>query len=159
VARQRIMPGQEIDVVTPEELAEYATSRDPNIVLGLGGNQMEEEILDSPMRGTIRQLTSWRRGTGADNLIIPAAQFVTLCGHNPHRVAGSLINALANPVYVYLAALQDVQAMGFGAVSGVFTGVLATQWSNFDFKLTNDVWCGPVQLYSPLGTTVVWGEH
>lgn len=159
MAKQKVFHGGTIDVVTPEEAAEMLAAREPNIVLGLGGSQVEEVQPDMPMRGTLRQLTSFDRGDGADNLAIPPAVFTLLCQHNASRVAGSLINTGVNPLYVYLGKMSRAQNQGFGAVSGIFVGVLATQWSNFDFKITNDVWCGPVILYSPLGTTVAWGEH
>ena len=155
MAKQTIRHGATIDTLTPEELAEIFDKPRPNVVLGLGGGEVERLDEDTPMRGTRRQITSISRNEGSDNFPVAAATFVELCRHNPGRIAGSIVNVGTNPVYVYLAPIARLQAVGFGAAT-VFTGYLTPNGS-FDFKLTNDVWCGPVTVYSVLGTTLAWG--
>lgn len=160
MAKQRIVPGGEIDAVTLEELAEIIGRRSPNIVLGLGGTpDVERMNEDSPMKGTIRQVTSYNRGNGGDNFILPAAAFTQLCDSDGARVCGTIQNIGANPVYTYLCPPSRLRALNFGAVNGIMVGYLAANGGEWDFKLTNDVWCGPVTLYSTLGSTLVWGVH
>lgn len=153
--RQRIAHGAAIDALTAEEAAEIFAQPRENVVLGLGGGVIEEIMDDMPMRGTRRQITSYRRGTGGDNFIVPAAKLILLTDYDAARIAGTLMNVGANPVLVYLAQTADVQV---GNATVVVAASLNTSGS-WDFKLSNDVWCGPVSVYSTLGTTLVWGVH
>ncbi len=159
--RQRIIPGQEINAATPEELAEIFLRPRQHVMLGMGGGVIEEYMDDMPMKGTRRQVTSYSRGTGADNFIVPANVVTDLCPHSPRRLAGTITNSGSNPATVYLAYAARVNAQGTpGAMAGggIICGYLFAS-GTFDFKLTNDVWCGPVSVWSLLGTTLVWGEH
>lgn len=156
MSKQTIGPGGgQIDAVTPDELAAALAERRTNVVFGLGGGKTERMNEDSPMKGTLRQITSYNRGQGNDNFVLAANTLTKLCDHNPTRIAGNIQNIGANPVFLYLGEGNNVIP---GANGSVFTGYLAAGGS-FDFKLTNDCWCGPVWLYSVLGTTLVWGEH
>lgn len=161
MAKQTVIPGQSIDVPTAEELAEVF--RDPyvRVILSLGAADSIEEIHnDIPTKGVRSLTTSWRRGGGSDNFVVPAAQFVQLCDYRPGRLAGTIQNVGANPCFAYLAPVQDVRRVGAqGTINGFIVGYMASGGGNFDFKLTNDVWGGPVTVYSVLGTTLVWGEH
>jgi len=162
MAKQRIVPGGEIEAVTLQELAEILGQRTPNITLGLGGTpDVERMNEDSPMKGTIRQITSFNRGNGGDDFVVPPAAFTALCDHDAARVCGTIQNIGANPVYTYLCPLSRLTGSGlsFGDVTGIMVGYLAANGGAWDFKLTNDVWCGPVSLYSTLGSTLVWGVH
>jgi hypothetical protein len=159
MARQRIAHGAEIEVPSLEELAEVLADRDPNIIIGMGGDVKERMLDDVPMKGTVTQVTSFLRGNGSDNFVVPVAAFVQLCKHNVSRIAGTIQNIGANPAYVYLASLDRLAPLNFGAINGIIVGYLAASGGVFDFKLTNDVWKGPVSVYSVLGTTLVWGEH
>lgn len=153
--KQIVKPGGTIDAVTQEELTIALAEKRANVVLGLGGGMTERLDDDSPMRGTVRQITSFRRGGGSDNFVCPANQVVSLCKQNPRRICGNLQNIGANPVFVYCALVTDIVQ---GNASVLVAGYLV-QYGSWDFKLTNDAWCGPVSLFSTLGTTVVWGEH
>lgn len=163
MAKQRVMHGSTIDVVTPEEMADFLAQRDPNIVFGLGGSSttVEELSEDFPMKGTLRQLTSDKRGSGGDNFVIGAGQLLDLVPIDGARIAGTVTNISTNPVFVYLASRQRVLAQGNPgsmAGGGIVCGYLFAN-SAWDFKLSNDVWCGPVSVYSALGATLVWGVH
>jgi len=155
--RQRIMHGAEIDVVTPDELAAALAQRRANVVLGMGGGATERLSEDLPIRGTLRQITSYHRGRGADNLILAAGVFTQLCEADPARVAGNVQNTGANSLYVYGALVRDINAP-FGAVTQCLCGYIAASGA-WDFTWSNDVWCGPVTLYSALGTSITWGTH
>lgn len=157
--KQRIMHGSTIDAVTPEELAEALAKSDPNVIFGLGGGTIEEVNLDSPMKGTLRQITSFDRGSGSDNFIVPAAAFTDLVDFDPSRIAGTIQNIGAGACYVYMNYAARCKRFGFGEVSGVPVGYLVGNGGTWDFKLSNDVWCGPVCVYSTPGTTLVWGVH
>jgi hypothetical protein len=160
MAKQRIFHGGTVDVVTPEEMAEILASQQPNLIIGMGGSEIEEVQPDLPVKGTLTQLTSFNRGDGSDNFVVSAAAFIQLCLHNPRRIAGTVQNIGANPCYFYLATLAKLTNTQFGAVSQVAVGYINGGGSgNWDFKLSNEVWKGPVCVYSPLGTTLVWGEH
>lgn len=162
MAKQRITPGGTLDVPTEEELARMFSMPKPNVIVGMGGSTDERIVDDIPMRGTRRQLTSHNRGNGADGLVLQPATLTDVCELNPSRIAGTLTNIGANPVYVYLGKASRVLAQGNPggnvAGGGVICGYLFPN-SAWDFKLTNDVWCGPVSAFSVLGSTLVWGVH
>lgn len=155
MARQRIAHGAEIDVVTPEELAIAMARRRGRVRLALGGDKQERLNEDFPVVGFDTIVTSWNRGTGGDNFTVPANEVVALCKHNPRRIAGSVQNIGANPVYVYLGVVTDVIP---GNTTSMICGYMASG-GEFNFKLTDDVWAGPVSVWSSLGSTLVWGEH
>lgn len=155
MAKQRIVHGAMIDTVTPDELAAQLATRRTNVVFALGGGPSDRLDEDMPMRGTLRQVTSYRRGGGGDNFIVPADQVIQLCNYDPARIAGTLQNIGANPLMVYLAQPENV-IQGNATVTVV--GYLG-QYGDWDFVLSKDVWCGPVSLWSQLGTTVAWGTH
>lgn len=163
MAKQRITPGGTIDVPTEQEMARMFAPAEPKIVIGMGGSQQEKLVDDIPMRGVRRLLTSFNRGDGSDNFIVPAAQIVDLCDFNGARIAGTILNIGANPVYVYLSTSQQVSTQGNpgGGMtgSGIICGYLFANGGNWDFELSRDVWCGPVSAYSTLGSTLVWGVH
>jgi hypothetical protein len=143
------------DITLPEEVAIALATRRTRVVLALGGGQQERLDDDMPIVGSLRLVTSYRRGTGGDNFVVPAAQVVKLCQHDPARIAGNLQNIGANPLFVYLGVPADVVQ---GNATSMVCLFLAAN-GIWDFKLSNDVWCGPVSLFSTLGTTVVWGTH
>lgn len=163
MAKQRITPGATIDVPTPEELALLFPPPRPNVVIGMGGATIEDLVDDIPMRGVRRLLTSHNRGDGSDNFIAPAGQLVDLCPLNPARIAGTIINIGNNDAFVYFASSKRVTPQGApgGGITGggIICGYLFASGGEWDFKLTNDVWCGPVSIYSTAGTTLVWGVH
>lgn len=153
--KQRIVHGAEIDTVTPTELANELAKRRANVEIALGGGTQERLVEDIPLLGTDRQILSYRRGRGSDNLVIAAAVVTELCQEDPRRLAGNIQNIGANPVTIYLARQADVQV---NISSVIVAGQLAAGGSGiWDFTLSKRVWCGPVCLFSTLGTTVIWG--
>lgn len=161
MAEQRVHPGGTLDIPTPEELAQVFSRPYERVVLSLGAaGQIEKIIDDVPVKGLRTLATAWSRGGGSDNFIVPPAAMTQLCDFREGRLAGTIQNIGANPCFVYLAPLTDLARRGAqGSINGVIVGFMAANGGSFDFKLTNDVWGGPVCVYSVLGTTLVWGEH
>lgn len=164
--KQKIVAGKEIDVVTPEELAEVFTRPFERVIYTLGGADSVEEVHDDiPTKGTRSIATAFQRGAGSDNLVIQAATFTEVCSFRPGRLAGTVQNIGSNPAFTYLAPLTYVRRLAASpagpvpTINGVIVGFLAAGTGVFDFKLTNEVWGGPVTVWSLLGTTLVWGEH
>lgn len=162
MAKQKIMPGGSLDIPTEEEIARMFAPARPRVVLGMGGATQEKIVDDIPMRGTRRQLTSHNRGDGGDNFVVPAAAVVDLTDLTESRIAGTVINIGTNPCTIYLAKASRVIAQGNPgtmAGGGIICGYMFGTGGEWDFKLSNDVWCGPVSVWSLLGTTLVWGVH
>lgn len=160
MAKQRVQPGGTIDAVTHQELEEFFTRlARPRALLSLGGGTLEQLMDDMPVRGMLRHVTSFHRGDGNDNFVVPVAAYAQMLGPEPARIAGSVINIGANPAFVYLNTMDRVQNIPQGTVQGMPVGYLFANGGTWDFKLSNEVWCGPVTIYSVLGTTLVWGTH
>lgn len=161
MARQRVHPGGELDIPTPEELAEVFSKPYERVILSLGASNAVEEVHDDvPARGIRSIATAYQRGGGSDNFVVPVATFTKLCDPRPGRLAGTIQNVGVNPCFIYLAPLVEVQRIGAqGSINGFIVGYVGANGGSFDFKLTNDCWGGPVTVYSQLGTTLVWGEH
>ena len=158
MADQKIIPGAKLGAMTTDELVIELAKQRTRIVLAMGGGPQERLDDNIPLPGTVRQVTSYKRGTGSDGLAIAAAQFVQLVQPDPARIAGNLQNIGANPLFAYMMAKNEIPAQQQGTITSVLCAYLAANGS-WDFTISKDVWCGPVTLYSPLGTTVVWGVH
>lgn len=122
--------------------------------LSVGGLRIGTVIGNSPSWGMRRRIISSGRAFGNDNFAVPAATPTQLCGHNAGRIGGSIVNIGTNPCFVYLCDVGEVNYQNGG---GKFCGWLGAQGGSFDFLLADKVWCGPVSVQSPLGTTLVWG--
>lgn len=161
MAKQRVHPGGELDIPTPEELAEVFRTPYERVIISLGAANAVEEIHDDiPAKGIRSIATAFQRGAGSDNFVVAANVFTELCPRRAGRLAGTIQNIGANPCLAYLAPLNEVKRQGpQGTINGFIVGYIAPGGGSFDFKLTNDCWGGPVTVWSLLGTTLVWGEH
>lgn len=156
MARQPLKPGKTIDALTPGEAAQIFTkSARPHLLWALGAGDVEQPFDDVPFEGMRSLVTSRWRQDGSDNLVVAAATFQDVTDTDIRRVGGSLINTGSNPMYVYLQYARELVQQGFGHVQG-FAGYLAANGA-WDFKISNEVWKGPVAVYSVLGTTGAWG--
>ena len=163
MAKQRITPGGTIDAITQEEIAEIFQTPQRTNILCMGGGTIEEAKEDIPYRGYRSMVTSHNRGDGSDNFTVPAAAIVELCDANVGRIAGTIINIGSNPVYVYMAKSSRVTPQGQpgGGITGggIMCGYLFGNGGKWDFRISDQVWHGPVSVYSLLGSTLVWGVH
>lgn len=161
MARQRVHPGGELDIPTPEELAEVFAKPYERVIVSLGAASGIEEVHnDVPAKGIRTIATSFARGGGSDNYPVVANTFQELCPRRIGRLAGTIQNIGTNPCLAYLGTVDQVKRIGpQGAINGIIVGFIAANGGAFDFKLTNDCWGGPVTVWSALGTTLVWGEH
>lgn len=86
---------------------------------------------------------------GGGLVTVPANTATNVAYHAIGRVAGSIINAGANPCYLYLASAGDVN----GNVANIPVLYL-TAGGSWDFRITNVLWVGHVTALSALGTTL-----
>ena len=146
----RVMRGVRRDLARVATLLRTQTAE-----LGVGGSPVPFELKNWPVRGRARSLLTDKRSMGHDNFVVPAttASATDLTSYAPGRVGGSIVNSGANPCFFYLARAGAVVYQQGGIASGYLT--TAGSW---DFKWSGAIWCGPVSVISPLGTTLTWGQ-
>lgn len=111
------------------------------------GAAFDERVLDDwPVNGH-KRLAVPNRGMGG-LITAAAAAYQDVVGADLGRGGLQLYNYGANPCFVYLAAKGDAQN------GGVPTGYLGSGNGSWDGRISGEVWCGPVSIQSPLGTTL-----
>lgn len=134
-----------------DEIVKAIRANATGVDIAFGGGSQEQRLENYPVAGRTRVVTKGH-GRGQRQLAIAAAAWTDLVPKNAGRGGLSLINIGANPCWVFLATAGAAQN------DGVFSGYLFADGGEFDGKITHELWCGPISLYSPLGTTIVWGE-
>lgn len=115
--------------------------------LATGSAQTPQKLENWPIPGHFRYVTPYRGNGG--NLVLAANAFVDVQEGDPGRMGLSLINTGSNPAFVFGARAGDAEN------GGVPTGYLTGTGGSWDGRISGELWCGPVSVQSPLGTTLV----
>jgi hypothetical protein len=115
-----------------------------------GGSDLPDKLGNWPIPGRNRVVVPNR--SKGQVLVVAPAVYQIVFNHNKGRGGFQLINIGTNPAFVYLALPGDAQGN-----PGVATGYLFPG-GTWDGEITNELWCGPVSVYSALGTTLTVAE-
>jgi hypothetical protein len=152
MSQQRIVPGGNIETVTPGELSKLLADFNRAGHVAWGSGSIEKKMENWPVMGHHRQIRV-NTAKGNNNLPVPANVYTDLFPLNLGRGGLSIINIGANPCFIFLATATDAQELN-GAVA---SGYIASDGS-WDGRIGHAQWCGAVSVLSVLGTTLVVAE-
>lgn len=153
MARQKIVPGGEIEVASPAELAELLREYARSGHHAFGSGSIERKRENWPTMGGQREIRV-TMARGNYNLTVAAATYTDLVAANDGRGGLNVQNTGSNPCYVFLTTARFAQDQN-GVVAA---GYLAPSGGAWDGRFGDAEWVGDVSVYSTLGTTLCWGE-
>ena len=150
--KQRVQAGGTLDIATKEEIAELLRDFGKSGHVAFGNDRIERIQENWPVMGHRRQIRV-KSTHGSNNVVIAANAYTDIFPANHGRGGLSIINIGANPCFVFLGTAEEAQEQN-GAIA---SGYIAAN-GDWDGKIGNAEWVGPVSVLSVLGTTLVTAE-